>query len=266
MLDTPGEDARALIHRVGLERTDDLGAPLTIEPYEHVCHRGALRAAVLASATDVAGSLFARASAGVEAIFTTDLSLRARPRSGLGAIRTRARLLHATRKVAVTELCFARDGEDLGRGIATFKRIPASDPNRPTEAVLGRRLDGSRLAVPVERAMRLEVVDAERGHVALEPHAGVCNPNGSLQGTAVAIFVEVAALARAERELGPRVASELEIRYHAASGRGPLASSAEWTAGPGGGVLFVELRDAGNQHRLTASAFVRCEAPPDSAR
>ena len=62
-----------LFTRLGFARTGDADAPLEIEPYPEICHRGALRLSVIASAVDIVGSLYAREVAGSDSTFTTDL-------------------------------------------------------------------------------------------------------------------------------------------------------------------------------------------------
>ncbi|MEZ4217714.1 MAG: hypothetical protein R3E88_14615 [Myxococcota bacterium] len=262
-MDAPAPEApRALVFLVGIERTDDPAAPLVVAPYEHVCHRGAVRPAVLASATDVAGSLAARAGEPVESVLTTDLSVRAPARRAPALLRTRARTLREGASAVAVELVFDDGADPVATGITTFRRRIAKDASRATPGAVPARMGGARLSQPIERAMGLEVVDAARGRVALAPSAAVCNPNGSLQGTAVAVFVEVAALALAEHALGPRVATELDIRYVAASGRGPLAAEARFVARPEDGALRVDLVDEGAGGRTTAAAFVRVAPPP----
>ena len=66
--------------RYGLSRPDPSAKSLAIEPYPEICTAGALRATIVASAIDLVGGMYTREIAGVDATFTSDLSLRiARP-------------------------------------------------------------------------------------------------------------------------------------------------------------------------------------------
>ena len=119
------------------------------------------------------------------------------------------------------------------------------------------------LTQPLAEEVGIEVVDPKRGEVALAMRPGLLNPEGVMQGALVALVVECAALAASDgRDGHRRVVTEMDLRYLAAASVGPVLSEATWIGAPVAAMLRVELRDAGQNDRLTASALVRLAKIP----
>jgi acyl-coenzyme A thioesterase PaaI-like protein len=249
--------------RFGVRRTGDPERPFAIEPCAALCRRGVLRAAVVASAIDIAGSLQGRAAAGIDPIFTLDLSLRAPVRACPGAISTRSELRRSGRHLITTALHLEADGEPWAFGETTFLRLPARDPKGPPPEALPDQLDSVPLERPLAEEAGIELADASRGRVELVLRPALLSPAGTLSGSLFGLLVETAAEALAEHALGePRVVSEIDLRYLSAGRRGPMVSQAAWVGAPDDGMIRVELRDAGADDRLAASAFLRTARPP----
>ena len=251
--------------RYGIARTGDAERPLVIEPYAQVCHAGALRPTVIAAAVDIVGSLFAREIAGSDSIFTTDLSVRAPLQPVPARIETRGRLLHAGRSVIASETLMEVDGRPFAFGQTTFRRLarPDAKPGDAERLALPARFDRVPLRRPLVAEVGPVIIDARRGQVELALRESLRNPEGGVQGALVALLVEVAALALADhagRQV--HVVTELDLRYLASGRVGPIASSADWVAGPASGVLRVELVDRGRSDRLTTTALVRVAPAP----
>ena len=254
--------------RYGLTRTGDREAPLVIAPYPEIRRHGQLRAAVVAAAVDIVGSLFTREAAGTDILYTTDLSIRM-PRPGPPAeLRTRGRLLRRGRTGVTTGvelLCIDESGDDIGDevwayGETTFVRQPRAADARVTPADLALPDTFARhpLTCPLEDEVGVEVVDAARGEVELVLRPQVLNREATLQGALVALLVERAAEAIGESRLGqPQRVTELDLRYLSTAKRGPVRSRAAFIGEPVDGMLRVELRDTGREDRLTATALLR---------
>ena len=250
--------------RYGLTRTGDRDAPLVIAPYPEIRRHGQLRAAVVAAVVDIVGSFFTREAAGIDIVSTTDLSIRM-PRSGPpGELRTRGRLLRRGRSgvtTAVELLTGDGAGEEVwAYGETTFARQPRAADVRitPAELALPDTFARHPLTRPLEDEVGVVVVDAARGEVELVLRPQVLNREATLQGALVALLVERAAEAIAESRLGgPQRVTELDLRYLSTARRGPVRSRADFIGAPEAGMLRVELRDAGREDRLTATALLR---------
>jgi acyl-coenzyme A thioesterase PaaI-like protein len=255
----------AFFTRYGLSRTGDPDAPLLLEPYPEICHRGVVRTAVIASAVDIAGSLFAREIAGGDATFTSDLSVRAPARFVPERVVARASLLRAGRNLITTAVVLEAGGAPWAYGQTSFTRVArrggASDA--PPSYAMPRVIERVPLERPLVEEVGIEVVDAARGHLEVELRDALRNPEGVMQGALVALLTEVAAETLADYCLGsPQVVSELDVRYLAMGRVGPIVSEAQWIGEPADGMLRVELRDRGHGDRITTAALLRVHASP----
>ena len=147
------ESAPPFYTRYGLARTGEREAPLTIEPYAEIVRGGVLLPAVLASAVDLVGSLHARAIAGTDMTFTTDLSLRSPARFVPERILARGEPLRAGRTMITTAVVLEAEGQPFAYGETTFMRVARrGDP--PTLAEL--ELPGVIPRNPLTRALAEE--------------------------------------------------------------------------------------------------------------
>ena len=264
---TAGETRPPYYTRYGLARTGDRDAPLVLEPYPEICHRGALRAAVLAAAIDIAGSLFARERAGDAQLHTTDLSLRAPARAAPKRILVRARPLGGGASTLTTAVALEADGEPWAHGETGFRQTPrpAGAPSPAQPPGMPRELPRHPLARALADDVGIEVRDPARGRAVVELRDALRNPQGVMQGALVALLAEVAALALAEHALAaPQVVTELDLRYLAPARIGPVEAQASFVRAPADRMLRAELRDRGDRGRIAASALLRCDAGPNS--
>ncbi len=248
--------------RYGFRRTGDPACPLEIEPYDAICSAGHLRATVVASAIDLVGGLETRALAGVDATFTSDLSLRI-PEPGRPArLLARVEPLRAGRRLVTTgvRLEEPESGRLYAEGVTTFTRIPrpTGDVVDPAALATPERIPSHPLDAPLHEVVGIERDASRPGRVRLPLRDALRNPEGVLQGALVALIVEEAALHAARAARSDDVAvSELDLRYLAAASKGPIEGLADWIGDPDQGMLRVELRDLGHAERRTTVAFVR---------
>jgi acyl-coenzyme A thioesterase PaaI-like protein len=257
--------------RYGFRRTGDRASPLEIEPYDAICVAGCLRATVVASAIDLVGGLETRAHAGLDATFTSDLSLRIPVPGRPARLIARVESLRAGRRLVTTgvRLVDATNGQLFAEGVTTFTRIP-----RPPDAIVDaaalatpEHIPSHPLEAPLHEVAGIESEAGQSGRVSLPLQEAHRNPEGILQGALVALLVEEAALAAARgggRNRDPEqvAVSEMDLRFLSAASQGPVRASAEWVGSVGSGMLRVELRDRGQADRLTALAFVRVTRQP----
>lgn len=253
-------EAPPFFTRYGFSRPDDSATALVVRPYPEICRASALRATIIASAIDVIGGLITREIAGVDAIFTRDLSLRI-PRPGTPALlRAEGTLLRTGRRLVTTEVTIKANESVYAYGETTFWRIAREASEAPDVAVLStpRTIPNHPLEHALDREVGIRVIDASLGRVSLDLRPALLNPEGVMQGALVALAVESAALAMAEsahRE--PQAVTELDLRYLASAGTGPIISEASWIGTPKERMLRVALRDAGKGDRQTATALIR---------
>lgn len=247
----------------GMRRTRDPAHPFTIEPTPELCRHGVLRAAVVASAVDLAGSLETRAVAGNDTALTLDLSVRVPARRCPKLATTRSFTRRAGRQLVTAALELDADGQAWAFGETTFLRVPPRDPHAPPPERLPDDLEPLPLALPLASAAGIEIADASRGRIELPLRENLISATGVLQGSVFGLLAECAAEALAEHELRePRVVTELDLRFLSAGRRGPITSLAAWVGAPADGMIRVELRDAGESNRLIASALARTARAP----
>lgn len=258
-------DAPPFFTRYGFSDLDLASHRLAITPYPEVCRGGALSATVVASAIDILGGVCTREIAGVDATFTSDLSLRiARP--GIPPrIEGRGERLRTGRRLVTTAVTLDVDGRPWAYGETTFSRIPRDPADAPerSKLVTPSPLPSHPLTRVLSDEVGVEVLDPARGRVRIPLRPALRNPEGVLQGALVALAVECAALAVAEAALGrAQVVCELDLRFLASAASGPVESEATWIGTPTDRLLRVVLRDAGRESRLTTTALVRVSDAP----
>jgi len=251
--------------RYGFSRPESPGIALRIEPYEEICDRGVLRPTILVSAVDLVASLFVREIAGTDATFTSDLSLRAPCEWVPRRIDVRGEVMRSGKRLLTTAVRLEADGRDFAYGESTFARLPRTGDSVPRieDLRLPDVIESNPLSQPLSDEVGIEIVDPAAGRVRLALRAAHRNPEGVLQGALVGLIVETAALALGDsRAETARIITELDLRYLAAARVGPIESFA-WPIGSGEATMLrVELRDAGQQGRITTSALVRLAPAP----
>jgi len=254
-----------LFTRYGFSRPSAAPDTLTIEPYPQICVNGTLRATIVASAIDLVGGLMTREIAGVDATFTSDLSLRVPLPSSPARLKANGTRIREGKRLVTTGVRLLQGDTVYAYGETTFARIPRAPEDAKSVAELSTPLEipSHPLAKPLAEEVGIEVIDAAQGHVSLVMRPALRNPEGVMQGALVALVVECAALAASEaRGERPRVVTEMDLRYLAAASKGPVVSAASWIGVPDANMLRVELRDAGQDNRLTTTALVRLSELP----
>lgn len=252
--------------RYGFRRTGDASRPLEIEPYDAICTAGHLRATVVASAIDLVGGFETRAHAGVDATFTSDLSLRIPTPGRPTRLIAHAEPLRVGRRLVTTGVRLLEEttGRLYAEGVTTFTRIPRSPEDRVEAASLATPVEipNHPLEVPLDEIVGIERDAMYPGRVRLPLRDPLRNPEGVLQGALVALLVEEAALDAARTRdgtAGDYAVTEMDLRYLAAASRGPVEGIARAMGQPEAGMLRVELADRGHGDRISTLAFVRVQ-------
>ena len=128
-------------------------------------------------------SLYVREIAGLDATFTSDLSLRAPDRATPSSIDVRGEVLRAGKRLVTTAVFLEAEGREFAYGEATFTRIPRDAKNAPhldtlrvPDVIESHPLEvplldavGARIVSPSDPAIQLDLADRHR------------NPEGVLQ-------------------------------------------------------------------------------------
>ena len=123
--------------------------------------------------------------------------------------------------------------------------------------------DGSSfLSRPLRDEAGIAVLDPTSGVVEVDVTPGLRNPAGTLQGAMVALVAEVAAeeLASARFDL-PAVVIDLDLRYLAQTGAGPVRSRCCLLGNGPDAPIQVELFDRSSD-RLTTLVYARTAVVP----
>ena len=123
--------------------------------------------------------------------------------------------------------------------------------------------DGSRsLSRPLREAAGVVVLDAAQGVLEMPVTPAVRNTAGTLQGAMVALFAEAAAEELVSTRFGiPAVVTELDLRYLAQTGEGPVQSACALLGDGPDAPVQVELSDR-STGRLTTLVYARTAVVP----
>lgn len=267
------ETAPPFFTRYGFSRTGNPESPLVIEPYPEICAGPALRATIIASAIDLVGGLLTREIAGVDALMTSDLSLRI-PEPGVPTrLRVHAERIRTGRKLVTTGVRIESEDRLFAYGETTFVRIPRAKENAPPLEALQTPavIEKNPLTAPLAEEVGIRLEASVPGRVRLELRPALLNPEGIMQGALVALVIESAALSLADGSLSGTDAaaaatlhavSSLDLRYLSSTSVGPVVGEARWIGPAEAQMIRVELRDQGRDNRLTASALLAVKACP----
>ena len=200
-------------------------------PSPEVLHHGVLRTSVLAFVVDVVAGVAVDSDPDAW-MLTTDMSVRALPVPAPARVAGEARLLRqGGRSTSSVVDLVSETGTVVGWGAVGFARVVRRESDSPKppytiDDIAGHMAERRHLAVPLREAAGIEVVDAGEGVVQVEVLPKLLNPAGTLQGAMVALLAEAAAeeLVAARFGVGA-VVSELDLRYLARSGAGPVRTS-----------------------------------------
>jgi acyl-coenzyme A thioesterase PaaI-like protein len=135
---------------------------------------------------------------------------------------------------------------------------PPASPDR-----MATMFDGSRtLEHPLREEAGIVVLDPLAGALEMQVTPELRNPAGTLQGAMVALFAEAAAEELASARFGlPAVVTELDLRYLAQTGEGPVVSTCRLLGDEPDAPIQVELSDR-SSGRLTTLAYARTATIP----
>ncbi len=250
-------------HRLGAWASVD-GEALTVhlDPTPLLCHHGMVRIGVLAYLVDVVAVIPIDVDPDAWT-FTSDLSVRARPVADPGRLQAHSRTLRrGARSVVCSVTITDGTGNEIAAATVGFSRVArrAGDPPKPEVSLaLASRLVGGpeRLTTPLRVAAGIVSIDPVGGVVEVAMTPEVRNAAGTLHGALVACVAEAAAedllAARAD---GPVVVVDLDVRYLAQTGSGPLRTSARLLGADAGAPVEVTVTDI-STGRVTAHAFAR---------
>ena len=249
--------------RIGVTaRLDDGRFFLDLAPTPEMLHHGIVRASVLSYVVDAVAGIDVDESADVWTL-TTDLSLRMRavPAPDLVIAGTETVRKGRTSVTCIVELT-SGDGLPIGTGAVGFAYVPRKDTDppkrliRPADAVDFFRARGA-LSRPLRDEAGIERVDAGQGMVQVELTPALMNPAGTLQGAMVALVAEAAAEDLVAARTGSSaVVTDLDLRYLARTGRGPVRASTRALTEDPDGPVEVKLVDL-STGVLTTLAYAR---------
>jgi acyl-coenzyme A thioesterase PaaI-like protein len=240
---------------------------LGLQPRPELLRHGALRASMIAFLVDVAAGVVLDDDPDAWTL-TSDMSVRMRPLRAPGFVSTRTTILRRGRRSAVATVdVVTEDGGPVATGAIGFTRVQRreNDPVKPPASPhrMATMFDGSRtLDRPLREEAGIVVLDPSTGALEMDVTHELRNPAGTLQGAMVALFAEAAAeeLASVRFDL-PAVVTELDLRYLAQTGAGPVVSACTLLGDGPDAPIQVELSDR-SSGRLTTLAYARTSTVP----
>ena len=238
------------IRRVGPE---ELHGQAAVTPEMCVPGTSALRTSILAAWVDNVCGLLAVDVLGPRVPVTLELDVELeRPLDDVERVHVVGRLLKAGRAVIVASADLTSDdGTPLGMGAATFMPSPDESLRIPgtTDDLLANRLTGDGPLLEVPLAERAGCRRASPGVAVFDRSDDGLNSSRTVNGGLIALGVEEAVLS-----LSPvSTLASLDIRYLQPIRVGPVVATAEVR----GGLGRVEVRDEGNDDRLSVVATTR---------
>ena len=227
----------------------DLVGEASIIPEMCVPGSNHLRTSVLAAWTDhISGLLATTATAPlVPVTLELDVHLYA-PAPGSGAVRCTAQTLKAGRSVFMANVSFTtEEGDPIAVGGGSFMVAPDPSLRLPSTVGLSGPPSVQRLQVPL--AERAGCERREPGVAVLPRSHDGLNSSNTVNGGLIALVSEEAALSVAPGA----TLSSLSLRYLRPVRVGPAVATARIRSRLG----QVEVRDAGNENRLSVVATVR---------
>ncbi len=235
---------------------------LTLQPRSEVLRHGALRASLIAFMIDVVAGIVLDDDPDAWTL-TSDMSVRMRPLPAPAFVSTESTILRRGRRSATAVVDLVTDeGAPVATGAIGFVRVQRreGDPVKPQASAgnLSVMFDGSRtLSRPLREEAGIVVLDANAGRLEMPVTPAVRNTAGTLQGAMVALFAEAAAEELVSTRFGvPAVVTELDLRYLAQTGEGPVRSECILLGEGPDAPVRVELSDR-SSGRLTTLVYAR---------
>jgi len=233
------------IKRVG----NELHGAASITPEMHVPGTEHLRTSIFAAWADHLAGLLAIDSIAPRVPVTLELDIHLyRPAPGSGTVRGVGRAIKTGRSVFVAAIdFFSERGEPIAIAAGSFMAAPDPSARLPAKLSIDGFVSEGRLAVPF--ADRAGCERRDPGVAALFRSEDGLNSSNSVNGGLIALAAEEAVLSLAP---GNSLCS-LGLRYLQAARVGPVVATARIHAG----LARVDLRDAGNNDRLSVTATAR---------
>ena len=240
---------------------------LGLHPRPELLRHGALRASIIAFLVDVAAGVLLDDDPDAWTL-TSDMSVRMRPLPAPAFLSTRTTILRRGRRSAVAMVDVVTEEEQpVATGAIGFTRVQRrdTDPVKPpaSPSRMATMFDGSQtLDRPLREEAGIVVLDASAGALEMQVTPELRNPAGTLQGAMVALFAEAAAEEMASARFDTAaVVTELDLRYLAQTGEGPVQSSCTLLGDGPDAPMQVELSDR-SSGRLTTLVYARTTTLP----
>lgn len=235
---------------------------MQLSPSTQVLRHGALRASVLALMIDVVAGIVIDDDPDFWTL-TSDMSVRMRPLPAPESVLTRTTILRRGKRSAAAMVDLVDgEGEPFATGAIGFAKVRRrpSDPPKPPVLIehIAAMFDGSNLLTePLREEAGIVVLEPERGALEMPLSADLRNPAGTLHGAMVALLTEAAAeeLVSGLFDI-PAVVTELDLRYLAQTGAGPVRTRCRLLGHGPDAPIHVELFDRSSD-RLTTLAYAR---------
>lgn len=228
---------------------EELHGTASITPAMHVPGTSHLRTSILAVWADTLTGLLATRVTTPRVPVTLELDVQLyRPAPADGTVQGIARVVKVGRSVFVADVEFTLSGgEPLAASMASFMMAP--DPGLTMPSAFSVELPAPRERLTRPLAERAGCERRGPGVAVLPRSEDGLNISGTINGGLIALAAEEAALSLAP---GDTLCS-LGLRYLQPARRGPVIAAARLRDGLG----RVELRDSGNDDRLTGVATAR---------
>jgi acyl-coenzyme A thioesterase PaaI-like protein len=240
---------------------------LRLDPRPEVLHHGAVRASVIAFMIDVVAGIVLDDDPDAW-MLTSDMSVRMQPVAAPSSLSTRLTILRRGRRSATAAVDLVTGtGATVATGAIGFARVQRrkADPVKPTSSTLHitTMFDGSRtLRRPLREEAGIVVLDSRAGVLEMQVTPELRNPVGTLQGAMVALLAEAAAEDMASTRFDRNaVVTELDLRYLAQTGAGPVRSRCRLLGDGPDAPIEVELFDTSSD-RLTTLVYARTALIP----
>jgi acyl-coenzyme A thioesterase PaaI-like protein len=235
---------------------------MQLRPRAEILRHGGVRASVLALMIDVVAGIVLDDDPGVWTL-TSDLSVRMRPIPAPERIDTRTTILRRGQRSAAAMVDLVNEQDELvATGAIGFSKVQRRDGDPPKPPISLDRItemfDGSStLTHPLREEAGIRVLDPMVGSVEMPLTPVVRNPAGTLQGAMVALLAEAAAeeMVSARFDM-PAVVTDLDLRYLAQTGAGPVRTRCRLLGDGPGAPIEVELFDV-SRDRMTTLVYAR---------
>ncbi len=240
---------------------------LRLDPRPELLHHGALRASVVAFMIDVVAGIVLDDDPDAW-MLTSDMSVRMQPVAAPASLSTRLTILRRGRRSATATVDLVTGtGATVATGAIGFARVQRrqADPVKPPSSAtrITTMFDGSRtLTRPLREEAGIVVLDSGAGALEMPVTPGLRNPVGTLQGAMVALLAEAAAEDMVSTRFDlTAVVTELDLRYLAQTGAGPVQSRCRLLGEGPDAPIEVELFDTSSD-RLTTLVYARTAVVP----